>query len=248
MACGERFEEAAAMARQAPNLSLGCHVVLVDGKPLLNPAAVPSLTPASASPHFRRSLGLFVCLAVGGRLNEAQIEAEITAQIKKLQGAGLSVSHLDSHKHTHMLPVVLRAMLRAARACGVRAIRNPFDPLVFATVRQWKRHFQLRMMRRFRSGFRHDLAEAGVTTPDGCLGIAATGGLKLESFQSMLKNLPDGTWEFVSHPGYNDQDLHRVMTRLRESREKELAILTSRNVKRVLKDEGIQLISYRELV
>jgi len=248
MACGDRFEEAAAIARQSPKMSVGCHVVLVDGKPLLNPAAVPSLTHASSSAGFRQSLGLFAFLAASGRLNEAEIEAEITAQIQKLQAAGLAVSHLDSHKHTHMLPVVLRAMLRAAGACGVRALRNPFDPLVFASVRQWKRHFQLRMMRRFRPGFRHALAEAGMATPDGCLGIAATGGLKLENFQSMLKNLPDGTWEFVSHPGYNDQDLDRVITRLRQSREKELAILTSHRVKKVLRDEGIQLISYRELV
>jgi chitin disaccharide deacetylase len=70
----------------------------------------------------------------------------------------------------------------------------------------------------------------------------------METFQSLLKNLPDGTWEFVSHPGYNDRDLDRVITRLRDSREKELAILTSDTVKDLLKREGIQLISYRELV
>jgi predicted glycoside hydrolase/deacetylase ChbG (UPF0249 family) len=126
-------------------------------------------------------------------------------------------------------------------------VRNPFEPLVFATVRQWKRQFQLRLMRRFRASFHKALAEAGVVTPDGCVGIAATGGLTQETFQSLIQNLPEGTWEFVSHPGYNDAELDKVRTRLRDSREKELTILTSAVTKDVLQREGIDLISYRDL-
>lgn len=248
MACGDRFAEAADLARQAPQLSVGCHVVLLDGKPVLSPSEVPTLSRRGSSPHFRQSLAAFACLAVVGRLDQVQIEAEITAQIQKLQAAGISVSHLDTHKHTHMLPVVMRAMLRAARTCGVRAMRNPFEPLIFATLRQWKRHFQLRMMSSFRARFRDALAEAGMATPDGCLGIAATGGLTLERFEALLRSLPEGTWEFVSHPGYNDPDLDRVLTRLRDSREKELRILISDTVKELLKHERIQPISYRELL
>jgi predicted glycoside hydrolase/deacetylase ChbG (UPF0249 family) len=138
-------------------------------------------------------------------------------------------------------------MLTAAKNCSVRAIRNPFEPLVFASLRHWKRQFQLRMLGRFRASFREALAKAGVLTPDGCIGIAATGGLTLETFQRLLENLPEGTWEFVSHPGYNDGDLEKVKTRLRDSRQKELAILTNPAVKELLRSEGIELISYREL-
>jgi predicted glycoside hydrolase/deacetylase ChbG (UPF0249 family) len=63
----------------------------------------------------------------------------------------------------------------------------------------------------------------------------------------LLENLPEGTWEFVSHPGYNDADLSKVKTRLRDSRDKELAILTSPEVKQLIQREAIELISYREL-
>jgi hopanoid biosynthesis associated protein HpnK len=246
MACGDKFDEAVSLAKQAPALSVGCHVVLVDGTPALNPAEVSSLlTPHSA--RFRQSLMSFACLAAAGRLDEAQIAAEVTAQVKKLQAAGIQVSHLDSHKHTHMFPAVLKGVLRAARNCGIRAMRNPFEPLVFAAVRHWKRQFQLRLLQSFRARFRKMLSEAEVTTPEGCVGIAATGGLSLETFRMLLEKLPDGTWEFVSHPGYNDPDLDRVRTRLRNSRDKELAILTSPEVRDLIQREGIQLISYREL-
>lgn len=246
MACSSRFDEAVQLAKQNSRLSVGCHVVLVDGTPMLQPANVSSLMD-NGGPQFRQSLMSFAMVAAAGRLDSAQVEAEVTAQIKKLQDAGIQVSHLDSHKHTHMFPAVLKGMLRAAKNCGVRAMRNPFEPLVFAAVRNWKRQFQLRMMQSFRTTFNNALQEAGVCTPSGCIGIAATGGLSLETFRKLIENLPEGTWEFVSHPGYNDSDLDKVVTRLRESREKELGILTAPEVRQLLDREQVQLISYRNL-
>ena len=247
MASGKRFNEAASLVKETPRLSVGCHVVLVDGVPVLAPTVLATLVANNSDNRFHDKLSSFAFLAAAGRLDPGQIEAEITAQIQKLQSAGITVSHLDSHKHTHMFPSVLKGMLRAAKSCGVRAIRNPFEPLVFAKVGQWKRRFQLRLLRTFRNSFRHALDEAGIATPDGCVGIAATGGLNEESFCQLIQALPEGTWEFVSHPGYNDTELDQVRTRLRSSREKELAILTADAVKAVLKREQVRLISYREL-
>jgi chitin disaccharide deacetylase len=247
MACGKQFAEAASLTKTLPQFSVGCHVVLVDGRPLSTASGISSLLLSESPPQFRNSLMGFATAAATGRLDEGQIEAEITAQIAKLQSAGVAVSHLDSHKHTHMFPAVLRGMLRAAKNCGVRAIRNPFEPLVFAKLAQWKRQFQLRMMSNFRRNFRQALDAAEVATTDGCIGIAATGGLNEEIFRQMIESLPEGTWEFVTHPGYNDAELDQVKTRLRESREKELAVLTSEGTKQVLQREQVQLISYREL-
>jgi hopanoid biosynthesis associated protein HpnK len=249
MACGARFDEAVGLASKTPKLSVGCHVVLVDGFPTRRDVNASSLTVTNngATPCFRESLLSFAGLAIAGRLDEAEIENEITAQIKKLQAAGIHVSHLDSHKHTHMFPVVFRAALRAGKNCGVHAIRNPFEPLLFASGGNWKRRFQLGVLRGYRAKFREELAESGLVTPDGCIGIVATSGLKLKTFSSLIENLPEGTWELVSHPGYNDAELGQVKTRLRHSREQELAILTSPEAKELLKREEIQLISYHDL-
>jgi hopanoid biosynthesis associated protein HpnK len=247
MACGAQFQEAVALALQVPRLSVGCHVVLVDGAPVLSVEQLSSLAIAGSPPRFRESLIGFAGRAAAGRLDREQIEQEVTAQIQKLQAAGIDVSHLDSHKHTHMFPVVLRGMLRAAKNCGVRAIRNPFEPLVFAKVGGWKRQFQLKMLQRYRATFRNELANAAMVTPDGCIGIAVTGGLTLAAFQGLIENLPEGTWELVSHPGYIDVGLDEINTRLRASREKELAILTSAAAKESLRRAQIELISYREL-
>ena len=247
MARGQQFDEAVGLAALAPRMSVGCHVVLVDGTPVLSREHVSTLISAASPPSFRESLVHFAGLAITRRLDEGEIAEEVAAQIRKLQAAGIIVSHLDSHKHTHMFPVVLRGMLRAAQACGIKAIRNPFEPLVFTGIGSWKRQIQLRWLRRYRGNFHRDLAEAGMASPDGCIGIAATGGLTLENFQGLLARLPGGTWEFVSHPGHNDAELDLVRTRLRDSREKELEILTSEAAKEALHRENIDLISYRDL-
>jgi len=246
MAAGDRFQEAASLSAQAPELSVGCHVLLVDGPPVLNPSQVSTLLPASAH-RFRESVTSFAARATLGKLDQLQIEAEITAQIRKLEAAGVRVSHVDSHKHTHMFPVVFKAMLQAAKKCGVPAIRNPFEPLIFARNGRWKRRIQLGILRGYQSSFRRELIRAGMVTPDGCIGIAVTGSLTVETFRTLVQNLPEGTWEFVSHPGYNDHDLDKIKTRLRDSREKELEILTSPDARDWLRQVGVQLISYREL-
>ena len=247
MACGKQFEEAASIASSLPRLSVGCHVVLVDGACVAQVPKISTLVKTDASAQFRDSLMNFAMAATSRRLDEGEIEAEISAQVRKLQAAGVVVSHLDSHKHTHMFPVVLRGMLRAAKNCGVRAIRNPFEPLVFAKLGGWKRSFQLRMLSCYRRNFRRALDEAGVVAPDGCVGVAVTGGLTELTFRELIERLPEGTWEFVSHPGYSDPELDRVKTRLRESRQKELAILTAEASKETLRREQVELISYREL-
>ncbi len=83
--------------------------------------------------------------------------------------------------------------------------------------------------------------------PDGTLGIEVTGTLDETLFRAIAGSIPDGTWEFVCHPGYNDADLRAAKTRLRESREMELRVLTLPGAREVLAREGMQLISYRDL-
>ena len=74
-----------------------------------------------------------------------------------------------------------------------------------------------------------------------------TGALDETLFYAIARSIPEGTWEFVCHPGYNDADLRAGRTRLRESRETELRVLTLPAAREVLAQQGIELISYRDL-
>jgi len=254
MANGQAFDDAIALAQCRPRLGVGCHLVLVDGAPLLDPTAVRSLLDRGGSagnPHFREGITRFGTLALLGRLRENEIEAEATAQIRRLQAAGVKVTHLDSHKHTHTFPRVLRPLLRAAASCGVRAIRNPFERIqgsqLAASPSLWRRWAEVGVLRGLARQFREAVQQAGIATPDGTLAIVATGSLNERLFRLMVEHLPDGTWELVCHPGYNDADLREVHTRLRQSREQELQILTSPATRELLAANGIEIVSFREL-
>jgi hopanoid biosynthesis associated protein HpnK len=259
MANGPAFEDAVTAARSAPNLSVGCHVVLVDGTPVSPPDAVDTLRAIrSAQPdHFYSSLSAFAARAMLGGFDRDQLVAEVTAQIRKIQATGIQVTHLDTHKHAHIFPEILAALLRAARICGVRAIRNPIVPVKAIPAHQfkhkrelWKRYGQVRILHTFSGQFRQRTKRAGLLTPDGVVGVIETGSRENSGYGSLLRetlaNLPEGTWELVCHPGYNDADLRAAGTRLLDARDEERRLLTSTDLRQFLDEQKIHVIGYRE--
>ena len=258
MATARAFDDAVAQAgRLGPRVSIGCHVVLLDGTPALPPSMVPTLLdPLSRdrAPEFRAKLNDFASASFTGRLNPLEVESEAAAQMHRLQDAGIQLSHFDCHKHAHMFPAVLRPLLRAAKSRGIAAVRNPFGRLVPLPVtrilrnpRLWRRVAELGILGSFAANFKREVERHGLRTPDGSVGVLNTGSLDQQSFLLIVDSLPEGIWEFVCHPGYNDAELDQVRTRLRQSRETELAVLTSPDARAALERRGIELINYREL-
>lgn len=244
MANAPQFQEAADLAQGLPGLKTGCHVVLIDGQAVSS--GLPSLTDGAG--RFRASLKGFARAAVRKQLSEEEIQREAEAQIRKIQAQGIVLTHVDSHKHTHMFPHVLRPVLRAARACGLRAVRNPFEPLLrWPGPVLWLRSGGVLTFRLFAPVFRNAIREQGMITTDGTVGIVATGKLDQKMLAAILKSLPEGTWELVCHPGYADADLAAAGTRLVASRQVELEALTSEETMKLLEACGIELISYADL-
>ena len=250
MANSRAFQEAVEHSKAQPRLKTGCHVVLIDGEPLIKDS--PTLT--NGSSRFRTSLKNFAVAAVRKQISPDEIQREVEAQICKIQAAGLDVTHVDSHKHTHLFPHILRPLLRAAKACGVRGVRNPFEPwrcwparVVISTPTMWLRALGVTCFGRFAAVFRRTVHEQGMFTTDGTIAIVATGNLHRKMLLATLEALPEGTWELVCHPGYSDADLQACGTRLTKSREIELEALTSSEIKSLISRRGIDLISYADL-
>ena len=250
MAGGSAFDEAVTLARENPQLSVGCHVVLVDGTPLSPSAQVSSLLAAAGSNQFNHSVQSLMLRAFRHELRPEHIFTETRVQIRKIQAAGISVSHIDTHKHAHVHPRILDPIMKAAKQCGIGALRNPVEPIpllrIAAHPKLWKRCLEVSVTRTLTAKFRQSVERAGLATPEGTIGIVATGVLDNSLFASLIEHMPEGTWEFVCHPGYNDAELQSVRTRLRNSREQELRTLTSPTVQELLRRQGIELISYRQ--
>jgi chitin disaccharide deacetylase len=256
MATGAAFDDAVLMrSSHQDSLSIGCHVVLLEGSPLLPPGRIPhlALCGPDGNCHFRRGLGEFIRAATTGHLPADEIAREAAAQIRKLQQAGIAVTHVDSHKHAHVFPEVFRPLLRAAAACGIRTMRNPFEPpqaMRWAEVlfrpALWSRYLPVRTLRVFAAEFQHHAARHGIATPDGTVGITLTGFLNERLLLELLQRVPEGTWELCCHPAYEDAQWHRLGSRPGAG-QRELELFASPELRERVQAMGIELISYADL-
>jgi predicted glycoside hydrolase/deacetylase ChbG (UPF0249 family) len=220
MANGPAFEQAADIARRNPTLGVGLHLVLIDGEPLSPPESIPSLLGPDRR-TFRTSIADFALAALRGAIRPEDVARETEAQIHKLQRAGIPLTHLDSHKHTHLFPAIARPVFETAARLHVPAARNPFEPAwsTALSTASAMRRLQLRILNTFGPAFAH-IPKHGLQLPEATLGIAATGTLDAPTLQRLLTALPaDGLFELCCHPGYNDRLLDLQTTRLRESRD-----------------------------
>jgi predicted glycoside hydrolase/deacetylase ChbG (UPF0249 family) len=251
MASGPAFDDAVAVARAYPTLGVGCHIVLTDGAPVSSPELIPSLIGADRK-SFRPSLSDFLRALFLGRIREEDVAREAMAQIGKLQKAGIAVTHLDTHKHTHLFPAIARPLLRVAEEASVRAIRNPFEPGWSLALNHGSvpRRLAVKLIGSLRSRFEaHPQIRSGaVRTTDGTIAISATGQLDATTLAEVLRACPStGTYELCCHPGYNDADLDRVTTRLRAHRDTERNALLVEVPKLLGDPNAARLIHYGSL-
>lgn len=252
MANGDAFEDAAELAKQNPKLGVGVHVVLVGGRALGARDEIGEL--ADSKGDLPRSLSSLLRKSATGKVRREQMEREIAAQIERVLASGIQPTHLDTHKHAHMYPPVMKALARVAGDYRIRNVRMPFEN--FRGVIRRMGSVRLAALGRStfvlsvqgsRSHFRRYVSATQLHTPDHFFGFAATGQLARDGVLRVLRHLPEGTSELMCHPGINDADLEAQPTRLTKERETELAALTDADVKKEIAECGIHLMSYREL-
>ncbi len=233
MATGPAFEHAVELARRTPTLDVGCHVVLAGGRSLLDPDRRLPETPAA--------------LAAALTLGRFPVEEEIRAQVRKIVEAGIRPTHIDTHKHTHLLPGVLQAVARVAREFGIPWVRVPLDGPVPDDGIRLRLRAAAWGARRLRPVFDRALSRHGRRATDHFTGFQLTGRLDAPALARLVRNLAPGSVELVCHPGYCTQELLRARTRLKESRERELEALLAPEVREAVEAAGVELVNYRQL-
>jgi chitin disaccharide deacetylase len=233
MANGAAFEDAVRLAREHPSLDVGCHLVLVQG---------PSL--AHQCRQLPSTLSELLRALVLRRIDPYE---ELKPQIERILDSGIRPLHLDTHKHTHLWPPVLDAVVKLSAEFAIPWVRRPFDlPLVAGGV-PWSKRVVSAGVRSIRAQFHRKLAQNGCRTTDHFAGFQMTGRFRASELASLLRSLPPGTTEFMCHPGRCTDELRCASTRLKESREAELGALLSREVRAAIEDTGIRLVRYRDL-
>jgi chitin disaccharide deacetylase len=252
MANGSAFDDAVERARANPRLGIGCHLVLVGGWPVAPAEEIPSLVDKNG--RLTGSLGAFVARVSSGKIRTKDIERELRAQIDKIQRAGIEPTHLDTHKHTHAHPRVMKALGRVAQQLGITRVRKPAESLrdswrLFCSESgaAAKQLAAVAAVRLISANFSSISRACGLRSPDNFLGVAATGQLGPEALCHLIDALADGRTEIMLHPGICDEDLARTGSRLQQQRQLELDGLLAPQVRRAIEHHSIRLISYREL-
>ena len=192
--------DAVRRARELPKLAVGLHLVLADGCSVLPAASVPALVDAQGrfgNNMVRDGVRFFALPAV-----RRQLEAEIRAQFQAFADTGLTLDHVNAHKHFHLHPTLLQMLLRIGGEFGMAAVRLPREPAwaarraggaiagttVAGLLSPW-----LAIMR-------HRLRAAGITHNDHVFGMSDSGAMDEARLLQILARLPEGVTEIYLHP------------------------------------------------
>lgn len=258
MANGAAFQDAVAGIKSlqlpAQLLGVGVHLVLTELSPVARAQDIPDLLDAQG--RLPRSPEQLFAGLWRGEITERSLFKELDQQVAKVVDHGIRPTHLDSHKHVHVLPRVLKVVIEIARKYSIRWIRQPFDrtrtgPTMRVIDRNnrtvfLKQHVKARLIEIYRPHFLRRIRLAGLHTPDAFYGISLTGIWNEKTMVQLVRQLPAGTNEWMLHPADCDPELCQQRTRLRKEREIERDLLLSPVLKDLLNQYGVALKSYGE--
>ena len=198
MVSGDAAADAVGRARGMPGLGVGLHLVLAEGRPMLPRERIPALVDR-ATGRFRTDMARSALRMFADPFARAQLAAEVEAQFAAFAATGLTLDHVNAHKHFHLHPTIASAVLRVGKRYGMRAVRAPVEDR--AVLRQVEsvapggrvEHLTARLLRR-------RLRRAGLVVPDRVFGLAWTGALDARRLRGLIERLPPGLTEIYTHP------------------------------------------------
>lgn len=256
VSCNTNFpaiEELPKLVQESPQVSVGVHFNLSVGRPVLPAEEIPSLVNAEGE-FWGKAL---VSRLLTGRIRAADMDRELDAQVRRMHELGVRPTHWDGHQHRHLYPRYLGAAMRVAKRHGIARMRSPRRWLLFEDgSAQWRRFLCYYLRNPWRSVTHTTgrvllkvVRRAGFRTPDRqvtAMHKSRTGNFLPHIWQAVMRYLPDGTNEVVCHPGHVDDTLRRYATYV-DQRPRELAILTSPELREAVAANGVELISFHDL-
>ena len=247
MPSADAYEEAVELAKANPKLGIGIHLTLVGGvKSVLLKEQVPSLLDAEG--RFLPDYVAFAKRFYTGGVKGSELEAELRAQIEKALASGLNITHIDSHQHTHVLPGMNGLVRKLCNEYNIKRERIPKEGYTFSGG------FQAGLGRKIgRCGlsFCADLARMsadsdGIKHPDYFFGMLAGGHLNAELVGNIIRALPEGVSEIMTHPGLETAPLAKLYA-WHYTWETELASYLDESNKELIKERNVQLVSFENI-
>lgn len=235
--------DAVRRAHALPRLRVGLHLVLADGLATLAPGLIPALADGAGymdGDMFTRGIRYFALPSV-----RRQLDAEIHAQFAAFARTGLTLDHVNVHKHFHLHPSVLALLLRIGSEYGVSAVRVPDEPLWFAAASAGiGAGVSSVLIQPWVSLMKHRLRRAGMFYNDQVFGIAASGAMNEERLLKIIARLPAGVTEIYLHPAAGAGAIANSMADYRHA--DELAALVSPRVREAVAAARVERGGFRD--
>jgi chitin disaccharide deacetylase len=241
MVTGAAADEAVSLARANPSLSVGVHLVLVDGRSALQPSRIPHLVDESG--WFRPGPVGAGLAAQFPPVAASEARQEVRAQLERFRESGLTPTHVDGHHHLHLHPVVLDTLAALTREFDIPVVRLPSEEISFALAHDRSRMpgklAEAWVFARLRRLGERVLGPAGVTFDDRVYGLHQTGRLDEAYLLDLIPRIEVDTVEIYAHPDLPAEAEHGGVRSGAGSRE--LAALTSPAVRAAIEAAGFTL-------
>ncbi|NQT33196.1 MAG: ChbG/HpnK family deacetylase [Candidatus Omnitrophica bacterium] len=246
IACGKAFKEACTTLRGLGRLEVGVHLTLTG---TFEPVTLEHEKVDSVLKNenvFFDSYFTFFSRYFRGKINSEEIYTEFENQVEKIQREGLSVTHIDSHEHIHVVPGLLLLVLRLANEYGIPYVRLPLEgsKVIFKKFRTKDliRHLALKM---FALPAKSAIKRTGINSNNSFLGHFHAGRIDNDILRFLIKNMPRGVSELAVHAGVESEELLEESP-WHENAHKELEALLRGSWKTLLKDERVRMVSHSE--
>lgn len=243
VASGEAFEEAVALIHQHPTLDVGVHLTLTGEKSVLPSEDIPTLV--NTEGYFRKSVLHFICDYLLNRINMDEVRRELRAQMQRIRQSGISLSHIDSHEHFHILPEILPIVVQLAHEFRINAIRAPLEQIKwsnFLLVYKWPRLIKQLGFNFFFQRIRYCLNGC---TPDYFFGFFDSGHLNMVCLARIISQLPTGVSELMCHPGLGGGRSKEKYAHWRYSWRDEYCILKHQSIFDLISRQKVMLTSFQ---
>jgi hopanoid biosynthesis associated protein HpnK len=199
MVGGPAAADAVARAHRLPNLRVGLHLVLVDGDPILHRAEIPDLVDRRG--RLRNDLARFGMQIMINDSVRRQVDTEIAAQFETFAATGLTLDHVNAHRHFQLHPAVAATIIAIGPRYRMHALRVPVEPLRILTDIDPRTQRGLSFVTApWTSLLRHRARSSGLRIADAVFGLAWTGAMTAARLAALLARLPCGLVEIYLHP------------------------------------------------
>lgn len=222
---------------QIPNIDLGFHFNIIEGKSITNPSLL-----CDNNGFFNNSYLQLINKSKDSNF-KLQIENEFRAQIEKILPFH-SISHIDSHVHTHAIPEIFKIVVNLADEYNIKYVRTQKEIPYITLKESINSKFPINIVKNILLNYftytnTKFLQKRNINTNDYFVGVLYTGMMTEKTIiDGLRKNRKDNSLtEVIFHPTTDTQRNNNYI---------EFKTTQNPNFKKELENLGFMLTKYSE--